>query len=92
MIKDFFKKNDHLKFIIQHLGINDGGWQVEIYNTTSGNNTPCYRHFYSDFEIDNLVIDFEAAIMTPIISWWEESQERYIKWLEEEYKPKYGLR
>jgi len=77
MLKKFFKEHNHLKFTIQQLGIAGGGWLVKIYNTTSGYVEPCYEHFHTNMEIDNLVVDFETAIMTPIILWWEKYEKEY---------------
>ena len=72
MIKEFFKEHDHLRFSLQHLDAFDGGWKISIYNTTYdfGVDT-IYTHFIEDKEIDELNVDFETAIMTPIINWWK---------------------
>ena len=30
-----------------------------------------YAHFIEDKEIDELNVDFDTAIMTPVINWWK---------------------
>ena len=86
MIKEFFKEHDHLRFALQHLDIFDGGWEIRIYNTTYDFEVdPIYTHFIEDKEINKLNVDFETAIMTPVINWWkttlsyneEKEKERY---------------
>ena len=32
---------------------------------------PIYTHFIKDKEIDELNVDFDTAIMTPVINWWK---------------------
>ena len=85
-IKEFFKEHDHLRFALQHLSIFDGGWEIRIYNTTYDLGVdPIYTYFIEDKEIDELNVDFETAIMTPVINWWkttlsyneEKENERY---------------
>lgn len=73
MIKKFLEEHTQFKIAIQHLGINGGGFMVQLYNTTWDYTCekPAYEHFISDFELANLRVDFETAIMTPIINWWE---------------------
>ena len=72
MIKEFFKEHDHLRFALQHLSIFDGGWKIRIYNTTYDFGVdPIYTYFIEDKEIDELNVDFETAIMTPVINWWK---------------------
>lgn len=34
---------------------------------------PIFTHAIADDEMDYLKADFEAAIMTPVINWWETS-------------------
>ena len=47
MIKDFFKKNSHLKLGLQHLDLLGGGWKIEIYNTTYDFGIePIFEHTY----------------------------------------------
>ena len=71
-IKEFFKDHDHLRFTLQHLDIFDGGWEIRIYNTTYAFGVdPIYTHFIEDKEIDELNVDFDTAIMTPVINWWK---------------------
>lgn len=72
MIKKFFEEHDHLRFALQHLDIFGGVWEIRIYNTTYDFGIdPIYTHIIRDNELDNLNVDFETAIMTPVIDWWE---------------------
>lgn len=82
MIKEFFKKNSHLKFTLGRSSQLGGCWVVEIFNQTYDRTTPCFRHIYPDFECDNLNVDFDTFIMTPIISWSKEQDEKYKQFLE----------
>ena len=69
MIKNFFEEHTHLKLALQHLGINGGGWLIQVYNTTYDSGyEPVFSHFVTDFDIEHLKVDFETIIMTPIIN------------------------
>lgn len=71
--KDFFKKNSHLKLSLQHTDAFGGGYKIQIYNTTYDMGIkPVYERFMQDIIVDRLNVDFETAIMTPIIKWWED--------------------
>lgn len=74
MTKKFLEEHTQFKLAIQHLGINGGGFKIQLYNTTWDYTCTeaAYEHFISDFELANLRVDFETAIMIPIINWWEE--------------------
>ena len=83
-IKEFFKDHDHLRFTLQHLDIFDGGWEIRIYNTTYDFGIePIFEHYILDEELESLNVDFETAIMTPVINWKED--------LERKRKEKKGL-
>lgn len=80
MIKEFFNKNTHLKLSLQHVGINGGGFEIKVYNTTWDYCfSPIFMHFVSDFDIEHLKVDFETIIMTPIINWWDDIEQRRLK-------------
>lgn len=70
IIKEFFETRDHLCFKLQHIGRYDGGWKIQIYNTTLDLDCaePIYEHIVLDSEIDNSNVDFETLIMTPVIN------------------------
>lgn len=68
MIKDFLKEYDHFRLSIQHLDLFDGCWEVRLYNTTLDPFEPIFKHRITDLEIDNLNVDFETIIMTPVIN------------------------
>lgn len=77
MIEKFFREHSHLKLSLQQLGLFGGGWQIEIYNTTwDGGIEPIFRHYIMNETIENLNVDFETIIMTPIINWWEDNEKR----------------
>ena len=85
-IREFFKEHDHLRFTLQHLDIFDGGWEIRIYNTTYDFGfEPIYTHFIEDKEMDALNVDFETAIMTPIINWYKTTKS----YMEEKAKERY---
>lgn len=73
-IKEFFKEHDYLKLCLQHMDLDGGCWRIQIYNTTWNVFDPIFKHYISDYKIDNLVdeISFETVIMTPILDWWEK--------------------
>lgn len=77
MIKEFLKKHSHLKLGLQHLELHGGGWKIEIYNTTYNLGLePVFEHYITDDKINNLNVDFETAIITPIVNWLEDCEER----------------
>ena len=75
MIKEFFEKHSHLIFTLdRYLCMHCGVWRIRIYDINYGLGLgPIFTHVISDDEIDYLKTDFEAAIMTPVINWWETS-------------------
>lgn len=75
-IKEFFEEHTHLKLGLQHLGIFDGGFMIQVYNTTYDPFEPVFKHFITDFEVTNLNVDFETIIMTPIINWYDDCEKR----------------
>lgn len=72
-IKEFFEKYDWLKISIQHLGLFGGCWKIEVYNTTWDIFEPVFEHYITDKMINNLYLDFETIIMTPVLDWWERT-------------------
>lgn len=74
--KEFLKKYTHLKIAMQHLEIHGGGYQIEVYNTTWNSIEPVFKYFISDMEIDKLKVNYETAIMVPIINWYEDGEIR----------------
>lgn len=77
MIKKFFREHSHLKLALQQLGLFGGGWRIQVYNTTWDCGVePIFEHYITNEDLDKLKVDFETAIMTPIINWWEDIQER----------------
>ena len=77
MIKEFFKKNSQLKLGLQHLGLYGGGWKIEVYNTAYAFGIePIFEHYILDEELESLNVDFETAIMTPVINWKEDLEKK----------------
>ena len=76
MIKEFFEKHSHLIFTLEHLCMPCGMWRIRIYDVNYGlGYGPIFTQAISDDEADYLKADFEAAIMTPVIDWWETSHQ-----------------
>lgn len=80
MIKEFFEEHNHLCFKLQHIDSHNGGWQIQIYNTTLdfGCTDTIYKHIVLDCEINDSNVDFETMIMTPVINWWKDSKSKSI--------------
>jgi hypothetical protein len=78
MIKEFLEKYDHLKIAIQHLGINGGGFKVQVYNTTLDFlcERPIFEHFISDFDVQHSWLNFGALVIVPINNWLEECEKK----------------
>lgn len=78
MIKEFLEKYTHLKIAIQHLGINGGGFKVQVYNTTLDFlcERPIFEHFISDVDIECSWLNFEALVVIPIADWLEECEQK----------------
>lgn len=76
MIKEFLEKYDWMRLYIQHLGINGGGFKVSLYNTTYSFAEPVFEHFINDEDLSNLRVDFETAIMTPVVNWMLAQEEK----------------
>ena len=49
---------------------------INVYNTTYDIIDPIFEHFITDFELERLNVDFETAIMTPIINWWKDVNKK----------------
>ena len=77
MIKEFFKKNSHLKLGLKYLGLYGGGWKIEVYNTAYDFRIgPIFEHYILDEELESLNVDFETAIMTPVVNWKEDLEKK----------------
>lgn len=80
MIKEFFEEHAHLRLSLQYsawLNSDDSGWKIQIYNTTFDCGVePIFKHYITDETINKLLVDFETAIMTPILNWWEECEKQ----------------
>ena len=77
MIKEFLEKYNHLKLSLQHLDEFGGCWRIQIYNTTYDSGLdPIFVHYITDEELNNLNLDFETAIMIPVLNWMSENERR----------------
>ena len=77
MIKEFLKNNSHLKLGLQHLGVYGGGWKIQIYNTTYDSGIePIFEYYILDEELEQINVDFETAIMTPVINWKKDMEDK----------------
>lgn len=75
MIKKFLSEHTQFAIRIQHLGINGGCWEVELYNTTYDPYEPVFKHYISDQTADMLSGDFDILVMVPIKNWYEKFEE-----------------
>lgn len=78
MIKEFLKEHPYLRLNIKYIkdiwvtnGLYESCWRIQLCDGT----TVMFEHFILDTAIENLNVDFETAIMTPIISWYEQQME-----------------
>ena len=51
----------------------ENGWRIRLYDGPNG--IMLFNHKILATAIENLNVDFETAIMTPIISWYEQQME-----------------
>lgn len=81
MIKEFFKMHPELTLELRRTNVCGEGWYVKVcapeYDLSSGlfSSTVFERYILDEF-MDNTNVSFEAAIMIPIISWWENREKR----------------
>lgn len=77
MIRDFLEKHTHLKLSLQHLDKFGGCLSIQIYNTTYDSGLdPIFVHYITNEELNNLNVDFETAIMIPVLNWMLENERR----------------
>ena len=67
--QEFLSTYTHYKIVEQYKNELGGGILIEIYDTTWTLITPIFRHFISQFDLDNLKVDYETMVMTPILNW-----------------------
>lgn len=74
MIKEFLKEHPYLRLEIKYInGVWNNCFRIRLYDDRTHNTM--YEITVSDTEIENLNVDFETAIMTPIISWYTQQME-----------------
>ena len=71
-MKEFLRKYDWLKITVQHFDLHGGVWKIEVYNTTWDLFEPVFKHYITDQMVNNVNLDFETIIMTPVLNWWDE--------------------
>lgn len=81
-MKEFLKNNSHLKLTIQRSDEFGGCFVVDIYNLTLDRYSPVFKHVYTDLECENINVDFNTFIMTPIRAWKKEQDDKRKKLLE----------
>lgn len=67
--KEFLSTYTHYKIVEQYKNELGGGILIEVYDTTWTLMAPIFRHFISQFDLDNLKVDYETTVMTPILNW-----------------------
>lgn len=74
MIKEFLKEHPFFRLEIVYIdGFWENGWQIRLYDDRT--RIMLFSHKILATAIENLNVDFETAIMTPIISWYEQQME-----------------
>lgn len=74
MIKEFLKEHPFLRLEIVYIdGFWENGWQIRLYDDRT--RIMLFSHKILATAIENLNVDFETAIMTPIINWYEQQME-----------------
>lgn len=74
MIKEFLKEHPFFRLEIEYInGVWENGWRIRLYDGPNG--IMLFDHKILATAIENLNVDFETAIMTPIISWYEQQME-----------------
>lgn len=74
MIKEFLKEHPFFRLEIVYIdGFLENGWRIRLYDGPNG--IMLFNHKILATAIENLNVDFETAIMTPIISWYEQQME-----------------
>ena len=68
--QEFLSTHTNYKIVEQYKNELGGGILVEIYDTTWTLITPIFRHFISQFDLDNSLLDYEHLVMTPILNWY----------------------
>ena len=76
-IKNFLEEHTHLKIAIQYLGIFNGGFHVQVYNTTWKAYEPVFESFFISEDLSLLNVDFETAIMLAIEDWYKEQEKAF---------------
>lgn len=74
MIKEFLKEHPFFRLEIVYIdGFWENGWQIRLYDDRT--RIMLFSHKILATAIENLNVDFETAIMTPIINWYEQQTE-----------------
>ena len=69
--KEFLYKYNNLRISEQYWDYGPG-ILVQVHDTNT--HALVFEHFISKFDLDNLKVDYETIVMTPIFSWCKESK------------------
>lgn len=79
MLKEFLQKHTHLsvKFSYSNNSLQFGSyWIIQIFNNTFDLCTPIFEYKMTAKELDNINVDFETALMTPVVNWWDNRHKK----------------
>ena len=71
--KEFLYKYKNLKISERYWDYGPG-ILVQVYDTSIEPYNLVFEHFISKFDLDNLKVDYETIVMTPIITWCKETK------------------
>lgn len=76
MLEEFLKTHSHLRIKFSYHRAKGNYWMVQIFNTTFDLGTPIFEYKMTAEELDQLNVDFETALMTPVVNWWDNRHEK----------------
>lgn len=76
MLKKFLQTHTHLSVKIMYFASQGGYWSIQVFNQTFDFYTPIFEYKMLANELDNLNVDFETALMTPVVNWWDNRHKK----------------
>lgn len=82
MLKEFLQKHTHLSVKFSYVGgLNNhwtpsNYWVIQVFNNTFDLCTPIFEYTMTAEELDKLNVDFETALITPIVNWWDNRHKK----------------
>lgn len=76
MLEEFLKTHSHLSIKFSYHRARGYYWMIQIFNTTFDLCTPIFEYKMTAEELDNLNVDFETALMTPVVNWWDNRHKK----------------